>query len=753
MPFWSRLSASRLEKTPLPGARRIYALAVALPLCVIALAGILQPALRTDLGNLLFDNYQRWQPRAWSAQTPVRIVDIDDASLARLGQWPWPRTLLADLVLRLKAMGAAAVVFDIVLAEPDASSPEKLLQRLPDSPARMLLEREVDFIKTNDAVLAEAIATVPTVLGAILTQDASSKTFPVKAGVAAAGDDPAPFLPAFSGAVAPLEILARPAAGIGAANWLPDRDQIVRRVPLLLRLGKETVPSLSAEALRVAQGVSTFVVRSSNASGHPAFGAQSGVAMVRIGDLEIATDRQAELRVAYSRSEKSRFISAASVLGGTAADADFHERIILVGSSAAGLGDRRATPIDASVAGVEIQAQIIEQMIEGRVLKRPDWFAGAELVLALVLALLVALVLPLLPAWVSALGAAALVSALAWGSWYAFSRHALLADPVLPGASVVLTSLSCLVALAWHEQRQRRYVRDAFARYVSPAVVARLAEDPSRLALGGDKRTLTVMFCDIRGFTAITERFDPQRLTAFMNEYLTEMSAVVLDRGGTIDKYVGDALMAFWNAPLDDPAHALHAADAALAMEGRLALLNARWRTAEGFAELPADVRFGIGLATGPCLVGNFGSSQRFDYSALGDSVNVASRMQDATKFYRAGILADEATCAQSPDLAWLEADVARMRGKADITRVYVLAGDARMRQSPAFVTFSMQHGLMREAWVRGAFEEAAAAAVAAGQLAPERLLPFYNAMAQRCRDLQIARPADWTPVTIFPAA
>jgi adenylate cyclase len=685
----------------IPPKRSSYRFAVVIPLALILFGGLSPSPIRGDLQNLLFDSYQRLKPRVWNSETPVRIVDIDDASLARLGQWPWPRTLIADIVKRLANADAAAIAIDAVLAEPDATSPDAIIRRLPATPSRALIEAEIAATKSNDAALADAIAAAPVVLGAVRTQGRMTTTYPLKTGIAAAGDDVKSFLPRFSDAVVPLPDLGKAASGVGATNWLPDRDQTVRRVPLLLLLGNEVVPSLAAESLRIAQAASTIVVRSSNASGQNAYGARSGVAAVKIGDIEIPADRQAEIRVAYSPSEPRRFIPAWKLLAGEVGD-DLREHIVLVGSSAAALGDRRATPIDPSVPGVEIHAQVIEQMIEQRVLERPDWLPGAEFVLAIALAIVIGFTLPRIPTALGALGVIVVVAALATASWQAFARYGVLVDPIFSAVAAILTYLSCVVWLFWHEQMQRRYVREAFGRYVSPAVVARLAEDPSKLALGGEKRELTVMFCDIRGFTAIAERLDPQRLTRFMNDYLTAMSEVVLDHGGTIDKYVGDAIMAFWNAPLDDRDHAVHAARASLAMTSKLVELNVRWRSAEGFPELQNDVRFGIGLATGECLVGNLGSERRFDYSALGDCVNVASRMQEATKVYAAAILAPQATRDLAPDLAWIEIDRASLRGRNETTHIFFLAGDESFRHSDEFAELARRYADARAARPQG---------------------------------------------------
>jgi adenylate cyclase len=704
-----------------------------------------------DLSSLVFDWYQRLDAREWSPDSPVRIVTVDDESLARIGQWPWPRSTIAEIVSRLGQLGAAIVGIDVVFAEPDGSSPERVVKLLPESPGRAQVEEEISRRATNDAMLAAAMSKTPTVLGTILTQDSRAVDFPVKHGVATAGDEPRLFLPRFTSAVLPLPVLTAAAAGLGALNWLPDRDQVVRRVPVVLALNDRIVPSLAVEVLRAAQGASTIVVRSSNASGQTAFGAQSGMNSVKVGDLEIPTDRHGELRLRYTRSDMRRFISAWRVLAGSVDRGEIEGRVILFGTSAAGLRDQRATPVDASVAGVEIHAQAIEQAVAGIWLTRPDWLPGAELVLAALLALAFGMLLRRITAIAGAIVAVLAIGLLGWSSWHAFATQGLLVDPILPGLSVSLAYLSCMVWLYRDEQRQRKFVRGAFERYVSPTVVARLASDPSKLNLGGESRLLTIMFCDIRSFTSIAERLDAQRLTQFMNEYLTAMTDVVLAHNGTIDKFIGDAVMAFWNAPLDDPEHARNATRAVLAMTRELERLNERWRRrAEALGESHHDIRFGIGLATGDCYVGNFGSLQRFDYSVLGAPVNLASRLEGATKFYQTEILVAEATRALLPELAWLEADCSRFKGNTVVSRIYVLAGDEHERRSATFTALAELNERMLVAYRRGEFAPAAALARQAGDAAPPRLHAFYRFHERRCRLLEQSRPEGWTPVTVL---
>ncbi|RLP75416.1 adenylate/guanylate cyclase domain-containing protein [Xanthobacter tagetidis] len=690
------------------------------------------PSPLVDVRNGLFDLYQRAAPRPYDPEAPVKVVDIDDASLARDGQWPWPRAKLAALVERLAEKGAAAVAFDVTFSEPDRLDPATLAELLP-AEVRASVVGALAGQESSDALFARALGTLPSVLGAVLTGSGTEAALPAKWGIAAAGDDPLAFLPRFPAVVAPLPALAQAAAGIGVLNWLPDRDQVVRRVPLLLGLGNEVVPSLAAEALRVAQGASTYVVLSSNASGEQAFGASTGIVAVKIGAVEARTDAQGEVRVRFSPSDPRRFVPAHAVLDGTADRAALEGRIILVGTSAAGLKDTRATPLDAAVAGVEIQAQLIEHLVAGANLVRPDWARGAELVLAAALGLLLALALPRVPPLVAGLGGLALVAGLGAASFLAFTRLDLLIDPLAPGATALAVYLVGVFALYREEQRQKKWVRSVFGRFVSPNVVSKLAADPSRLVLGGETRQITILFCDLRDFTTLSETMDAQALTRFMHAYLTPMTEVVLAHGGTIDKYIGDAIMAFWNAPLDDPHHARNATLCALAMSARLDALNVEWRVqAEREGRPYHPVRCGIGLATGPCCVGNLGSDQRLEYSCLGDDVNLASRIEGATKGLRTDILVSQATRDAAPGLAFLEADELTLKGKTKASRLHLVAGDAAFAGSPGFEALARRHGALVDALDRGDAGQARLLADDLRQTAPARLTRFYGLCLER---------------------
>jgi adenylate cyclase len=726
--------------------RHSYLAFAAVPLLFLLSFALARPPAFEALANFVFDSYQRLQPRIWSPASPVRIIDIDDESLARIGQWPWPRTVLAELVDKAASKEAATIAFDIVFSEPDRLSPERLLSAIAADSQRAALQAALSGQITNDAAFAKAMAKLPVVLGSILTQMGNARAAPiVKAGFAHAGDDPQPWVPAFSNATEPLPIFAQAAAGIGALNWLPGRDQVIREVPLVVRQGTTLVPSLAAEALRTAQAASTISIRSSNASGQTAFGRSTGINAVKIGAFEIDTGPRAERRIHFSRTEPGRFIPAWKLLAGDVPAEEINGRILLVGTSAAGLLDQRATPIDRIVAGVEVHAQLIEHVAAGGSLARPDWAPAAEFFAAVALAIGVATLAYLASPIIGALvGFAAVTIMLALG-WFAFSRGGVLLDPIYPSVTAGVTYLSCLVELFRHERRQKAHVKEAFGRFVSPAVVDRLATTPSRLVLGGESRELTLLFCDLRDFTGLSEGLSAEQLTAFMNDYLTPMTDVILAHDGTIDKYMGDAVMAFWNAPLDAPDHARQACLAALAMSDALVQFNRDREVADAeLGRTPRIAHFGVGLNTGLCSVGNLGSIRRFDYSAIGDPVNVASRLDGLTKFYGAEILATEETRSGAADLAWLDVDEVRVKGRSSPTRIYLLAGGVEMARSTAFGDLLLQHNRARDDYRQKKFDSAAKAARALGAAHP-LLQAYYARFAELC-DEATATP-DWSAV------
>ena len=586
-------------------------------------------------------------------------------------------------------------------------------------------------------------------LGSFASEAPSGPGGSVKAGFVTAGDDATKFLTPSPGALAPLSQLAQHAAGVGFLNWRPDTDRVVRRVPLILNVDGALHPSLAMEALRVAQGASTYIVKSSNASGETAFGEVYGVLAIRNGDLTIDTDPAGDIRVYFARPDPRRSIPAWKVLEPGADLSGLRGAIVFVGASAATLSDIVATPLTPVMPGVEAHAQIVEQLLSGQTLRRPDWAPSAEwIATAFICAALVATTWMLAP-YLAALVFAAVVGAILAVSWFAFSRHGVLIEPTYPAfsaAAVYFTGVSTLYAVKRHQERE---IRSAFGRFVSPAVVARLAEMPGALELGGLQRELTLLFCDIRSFTTISEGFNASELTHFLNEYLTPMTDAILDREGTIDKYMGDAIMAFWNAPLDDPEHAAHAVESALTMRETLAALNERWRSRAEAEERPfKPVRFGIGLNSGECCVGNLGSLRRFDYSAIGDEVNVASRLEGACKIFEVDIIGSETVRSEASDFAWLEIDSVLVKGKTRPVGLYALAGDAALARGDEFAELGRLHAAMLAAYRNRDFAAAISMAKEAAARAPAAVRGLYSYNLRRFGQLAAsAQDPDWRPV------
>jgi adenylate cyclase len=667
-------------------------LAAALLFVAVALR-IADPEPVARLRLAVFDTYLDLSPRQVDPALPVRIVDIDDASLSRIGQWPWPRTRLAEIVDKLKADGARTVTLDLILAEPDRLSPAEFAKLFAGQPDLAPLVGQASQLPSNDERLAASIAGAPVTIG-LAGETAGDKPPPKPhASFVIAGDDPLQFVPKFRGTVDSLPVLTQAARGLGAVNWLPERDQVVRRVPLLLSIAGTLYPSLPLETLRVALNETTLFVRSSGGSSVTAFGQRTGIEHVRVGQTVLPTDGDGELWLRFTRPDARRYISAHRVLDGTLDAKEVAGRDILVGTSAVGLLDLRATPLDSAVPGVEVHAQALEQMLNGDHLSRPPFATGLELVYLVVAGAALAWLIGRLGAIGAAVIGAGAVLVVFAVSWLAYANAGYLLDPVYPSIALLLVYLATSLTGYIATERERSRVRSAFGHYVAAPLVEELARNHDKLKLGGETREVTVLFADVRGFTHIAEGLTAEELIAFLNRLFTPLSDIILEERGTIDKYMGDAVMAFWNAPLREETHAASACRAALRMQAQLGRLNSLWAAeAAARGEAVTQVQLGIGLNTGDCCVGNVGSPQRFDYSILGDVVNIASRLEGTTKTYGVPIIAGEKTALAAPTLAFLEITSVKVRGKDRPERIYALLGAEDVERSDDFARLSGAH-------------------------------------------------------------
>jgi adenylate cyclase len=713
-------------------------------LCVGLLIGlaalrVADPAAIEEFRVRTFDTFQVIDPRVKTAK-PVRIVNIDEKSLAKFGQWPWPRTRVADLVTNLTRLGAAAIAFDIMFAEPDRLNPVAAADTLRglDEETRAKLRA----LPSNDDILADAIRQSRVVLGEtglpyVLAE--LDKELPVT-GLAMLGEDPQRFMLKFPGLLRSTPVLEAAASGRGLLTIRIERDGIVRRAPVIMQAQGVTMPSLSFEMLRVATGSDTIFIKSTDA----------GIASVAVKGFAIPTDRNGQLWVHFAAYDPSIYVSALDVLEGKV-DADtIAGRLVLIGTSAAGLLDVKTTPVSPVMPGVEIHAQILEAALTGGLLSQPLWGPLAEFLSAVILGLAVIWFAPMFgPKSLVALGAF-FATLLVGTSWYYYSQHRLLIDATYPLLSTTAIYLTLIFSSFAREQAQRRQIRSAFGQYLSPALVEQLAQAPEKLTLGGEEREMTVMFSDMRGFTSISETYknDPQGLTELMNRFLTPLTNAILDRKGTIDKYMGDAIMAFWNAPLDDKEHQVNACEAALDMLEQVDALN-KEREAEaqegGHAYIPLNI--GVGLNTGTCVVGNMGSDLRFDYSVFGDSVNLASRLEGQSKEYGFPIIVGSTTALAAKDrFAILELDFIMVKGKTEPEVIYAIAGREDTAQSARFqrlrnLTIEMLACYRSRDW------DGALAAIERGRRSDDAhaLELLYNLYETRIRGFQKdPPPEDW---------
>jgi adenylate cyclase len=639
---------------------------------------ILDPRPLQEVRLRTFDMFQVLRPREQTIR-PVVIVDIDEASLKEIGQWPWPRTVVADLVSRISQLGAVAIGFDIVFAEPDRMSPSVAAEsfRGLDDETRAKL----GSLPSNDEVLGDAIKQSGRVIvgqaGAATPEPRTQEEMALQTGFAVIGPNPAPYLVTFPGLLRNVPPIEQAAAGRGLFSIDPERDGIIRRVPMIMEAQNTLVPALAMEMLRVVTHSGAIRVRTN----------ENGVQTVAVPGLEVPTDSNGQVWVHFNKHDPARYVSAKDILQGRVSADRLQGKLVLVGTSAIGLLDVKTTPVEAAMPGVEVHAQILESVLTQSPLSNPEYAVGAEIVIAVLCGLAIIIAAPMLSASIVIALGAILIAGLIGMSWYFFVEDSLLIDFTYPLISTWLIYLVLTFVNYFREQKQRQQIRSAFGYYLSPHMVEQLARAPEKLVLGGEERRMTILFSDVRGFTTISEHYkdDPQGLTRLMNRFLTPLTNAIIERKGTIDKYIGDAIMAFWNAPVDDDDQEANACDAALTMQERAAALNVELkREADANGGVYMPLRIGIGLKTGPCVVGNMGSDFRFNYSVLGDTVNVAARLEARTKDYRLPLVIGSRTAEKAKQkFATMEIDLIQVKGKKEPESVFAVLGRAEVEQDP----------------------------------------------------------------------
>jgi len=674
-----------------------------------------------------FDYYQQLKPREIPPPQgkPVTIIDLDENSLSEIGQWPWPRDVIARMVQNLMQMGANLVAFDVTFPEPDRMNPASIADNIKGLDEET--KSKLRAIPSNDEIFARVIKKSRVVLGQTgywEKRDADAKAPPpIKKSIALRGAKGAPnlglWLNSFPSLVRNVPVIEKYAAGHGIFTVIPERDGIIRRVSTVFKYGKDIYPALSVEMMRIAFNRRTIQL-SYDAAGIKQIGIASRRQFPPNG-LKLPTDANGRVWPYFSKSDKSKYVSAKDVLNGTADPALIKGKLTIIGTSAAGLLDIRATPVGPVIPGVEIHVQLIETAMHNLFLSRPNYFIAAELSLILIGGLVIIILVPWVGAKWGMLAFMMVAGGAAATSWYLFAGiDVSMIGLKLPGRMLfdagyaIISILFMYMTLTYtsyaREEASRRQTRDAFSKYLSPDMVSRVAENPGELKLGGELRELTLLFCDVRGFTTISEQFDAVGLTSLINKLLTPLTNVILSHQGTVDKYMGDCIMAFWNAPMDDDDHIHHGCISALEMLAEMGPLNDRLEAEaieEGRKHIPLKV--GLGLNTGECVVGNMGSDQRFDYSVLGDTVNLAARLEGQSKSYGMNIVLGSTTNAAVEDrMATIDLDFIQVKGKTEGTRIFGLMGDAELKSSPKFLELQKAILMAIKTYQNQQFDEAA---------------------------------------------
>jgi len=641
------------------------------------------------------DYYQRSQPKVKSEN--VVIIEIDEKSLEEKGQWPWPRTELAGGIKKAFENEAALVVLPIIFAEKD---------RMGGDPEFIDILQKVPVITSQSASV-------------------KGKGVPVPRGLASVGGQSDGWLYDYPNAIGPVKEIGESSAGVGMLLTAPELDGVVRRLPLIIQVKKETYPTLPLEILRVFGGEPSYQAKINEA----------GIQAVRVkGTPPINTDANGRVWVNF----KYKFESISYT------DVDWSKvkgKIVVLALTAEGLANTVATPVGIS-QGYEVSMQTLQMLVDGNRLERKAEFDLYELTVGATIGLLLILAAAYLGyVYNGALITVFLCVPTAVG-FYVFNKHGYLLDYTWPTLALFLPWVGSIFMRFVMEYKLKMQIKKQFGTYLAPALVEKLQKNPGLLQLGGDERELSIMFTDVRGFTAISEHYgkDVQGLTKIMNRYMTAMTKAILENDGTLDKYIGDAQMAFWNAPLDNPNHAKDAVKTALSMLKELDTFNSEIKN-EG---IPA-FGMGLGINTGDVVVGNMGSTQRFDYTCLGDHVNLASRLEGQSKSYGVRIIIGSKTYDMVKDeYKCVELDCIAVKGKKQGVNIYTILENQGIPFQSA--VFSVHSEFLNQYRLQNWDKAISTAEVLMKH--NKELIHYYEMMIERIGDLRKSNlPPDWDGV------
>ena len=597
-------------------------------LIVLTFIGLQEPYVKEILKLKSFDILIQQEEKQLSKD--IGIVTIDEEAIEKYGQWPWSRDVLAKIIYDLRRDGAGVIMIPILFSEEDRLG--------------------------GDDILANTLIDNGVVIAQVGTSQINKNSVP--RGVAKIGN-PLPYLFEWDGMLGPISKLGQNANGVGVINTAPEIDGVVRRIPLIMRIGEETYPTMAVEVIRVAYGAPSYQVKSGD----------GGVQAIRVPGFPIInTDPNARIWLRWNKTFET--ISASSN-----DFSKFANKPVIIGTTAEGLGGIIGTPVGEQYDYM-LSASTLQTMIDGKQINRYDVSSFLELVLSFILGIVVILIARFTPYWFVGLSVLSLYGISVYGSYYLFNTHLILSDVSWIIIVITIVGMHSIFNRFILEFKLKQQIRKQFETYLDPRQVAVLQKDPSKLKLGGERKEMSFLFMDIVGFTPISEYYknkdDPEGLVEVINDYLNRMTKIVLDNGGTVDKYMGDCIMAFWNAPLDCEDHA------EMAVKTSIECAKETERLKEDFKKrgLP-DINIGSGVNTGTCIVGNMGSDTRFDYSVIGDAVNLAARLEAATRNYKdknGGIVStlySSYTMEKLKDIESVEIDKIKVKGKEELITIY----------------------------------------------------------------------------------
>ncbi len=744
-----------------------------------------------------FDQLQKKYPRSTEGQTYSVIVDIDEKSLREIGQWPWPRTVLAELFEQSKKSGMLVLGLDVLFAEKDRTSPDLIAKdiekRNPD------VAKILNKLPSNESIAVDVMKEFPTVIGHSgldVTGDAERsdiKDTSVKVFLGK-NKNPKDWLVSYPGLLANVSEFEQAASGAGTVSVAEEPDGIIRRVPLISNVAGVVRPTLGLDMIRVAfQGNSVATRTGIN-------GVEEIIIQTKaIGNAAIPTDENGRVWIYYGESdsakkEKSRYyVSAVDIIKGRVGKDRLQGKLGILGTSATGLKDIRPTPVEDRMPGVEIHANLIDTVISAilyytstknaekiyqqsikkgmseqdalteknkvKINGAPFLKSGAnmkfyEALFTILLGFFITIFALRFGPVINISLLVIVVGTAFYISFKLFSEEMTLFDPTFAGFSTFVIYFGNTFANYLRDANEKKQIRGAFSQYLSPALVEQLAEDPDKLVLGGETKKMTFLFCDVRGFTTISESFksDPQGLTKLINRFLTPLTNEIISVNGTIDKYMGDCIMAFWNAPIDVDGHEKLACDATLKMHKAMAELN-KTREEEAKAENKKflELKIGIGLNTGGCVVGNMGSDQRFDYSVLGDAVNLAARLEGQSKSYGVKtVIGPETYDSVKETYATLQLDMIAVKGKKEAVTIFTLAGDLEFKNSTDFKKLDTLHKKILENYFGQKWEYCLSEMKSAKNLCNNLMSEYYDIMTERINEYkQKPPPKNWDGVYV----